>query len=349
MKFEKIRSYTFIGVLIGITLVFLWMLRPYVFAVFWAAVIATLFSSLYGRILKGCRGKKSLAMPIIMVLIVLIFLIPLAGVVSLIVQQALSLYDTYGNQETIDLTSKYLQSYLNHPWVRRALGEDFDVAKKLEEWSASASNFLYQYITSWGQNTLRVIIQFFIMMYALYYFIKDGDKILKKLMYLLPLGDRYEKVLYSRFVSTARATLKGTVVIGLVQGIIGGIALLITGVPAAAFWALIMIILSIIPAVGAFVILLPAAIVMLVMGNIWQAVVILVALVVSSLIDNFLRGPLVGKDAQMHPLFIFFATLGGLLAFGISGVVVGPVLAAFLISIWGIYEQKYKPELDKAD
>ncbi|NQV12964.1 MAG: AI-2E family transporter [Parcubacteria group bacterium] len=349
MEFKKIRSYTFIGVLIGITLVFLWMLRPYVYSVFWAAVIATMFYPLHGRIVRLLRGKKSLATSLTVVLIVLIFLIPLAGVVSLIVQQALSLYDTYGNQETIDRSSMYLQSYLNHSWAQRALGEDFDVAQKLEEWSASISNFLYQYVTSWGQNTLRVVIQFFVMMYALYYFLKDGEGILRKLMYLLPLGDQYEKILFARFVSTARATLKGTVIIGLIQGVVGGLAFLVTGVPGAAFWGLIMIILSIIPAVGAFVVLLPAAVVMFAMGNIWQAVVILVALIVASSIDNFLRGPLVGKDAQMHPLFIFFATLGGLLSFGISGVVIGPVLAAFLLSIWEIYEQKYKPELDKAD
>ena len=349
MEFKKIRSYTFIGVLIGITLVFLWMLRPYVYAVFWAAVIATMFYPLRSRILKVLRGHKTLAVSLTMLLIVLIFLIPLAGVVSLIVQQAFSLYDTYGNQETIDQAGLYLQNYLDHPWIKSVLGEDFDIVKKLEGWSASISSFLYQYIASWGQNTLRVVIQFFIMMYALYYFLKDGEGILRKLMYLLPLGDRYEKILFERFVSTARATLKGTIVIGIVQGVIGAAAFLITGVPAAAFWGLIMIILSIIPAVGAFVILLPAAILMLVLGNIWQAVVILIALVASSLIDNFLRGPLVGKDAQMHPLFIFFATLGGLLAFGISGVVIGPVLAAFLLSIWGIYEHKYKVELDKAD
>jgi len=349
MEFNKIRSYTFIGVLIGITLLFLWMLRPYVYSVFWAVVIATMFSPLHGRIVKAFRGKKALATSLTMIIIVLVFLIPLAGIVLLIVQQAVSLYGGYGNQETMDQASTFLQNYSNHPYSQRVLGDDFEVTSKLNEWSSSISSFLYQYITSWGQNTLRVIVQFFVMMYALYYFLKDGEKILKKLMYLLPLGDRYEKMLYGRFVSTARATLKGTVVIGLIQGIIGGLAFLITGVPAAAFWGMIMIILSIIPAVGAFVILLPAAIIMFLMGNMWQAVVILVALVAASSIDNFLRGPLVGKDAQMHPLFIFFATLGGLLAFGISGVVIGPVLAAFLLSIWRIYEQKYKPELDKAD
>ena len=166
-------------------------------------------------------------------------------------------------------------------------------------------------------------------------------------MHLLPLGDAYEARLYQRFVSTTRATLKGTILIGTIQGTIGGLALVIAGVPAALFWGVIMIMLSIIPGVGATVILLPTIIIQLATGNWWQAVLIAVAWGIASVVDNFLRGPLVGKDIQMHPLFIFFATLGGLLAFGVSGVVIGPVITAFLISIWQIYEEKYHQSLVK--
>lgn len=110
-----------------------------------------------------------------------------------------------------------------------------------------------------------------------------------------------------------------------------------------------MIVMSIIPGVGAAIILLPAIVVMFLLGNIWQGVVLIVALLIAGVIDNVLRGPLVGKDTQMHPLLIFFATLGGLLSFGLSGVVIGPVLTAFLLSMWKIYERKYKTDLDKSD
>jgi predicted PurR-regulated permease PerM len=168
-------------------------------------------------------------------------------------------------------------------------------------------------------------------------------------MHLLPLGDQYERRLYNRFVSTTRATLKGTLLIGLIQGSIGGLAFFITSVPATVIWTLIMVVLCIIPSVGASLILLPTAIVLLLLGNFWQAVVVLIALIIAGTIDNVLRGPLVGKDTQMHPLFIFFSTLGGLLAFGFSGIIIGPVITAFLLSIWEIYEQKYKTDLDKED
>lgn len=347
MEYKKIQSYSLLVGLISITLVFFWMLSSYLYPVFWAAVIATLFYSLYQRLLSKTK-KPSLAASVTLIIVVCIFLIPLAGIISLIIQQAYTVYKDFGNQETFYSISATLQNYLQLPILQNILGH-IDIQEKISSWGASISTFIYQFAASSGQNTIRIIIQFFIMLYTLYYFLRDGEAMLRKLMHLIPLGDRYEKELYSQFVSTARATLKGTVVIGIVQGTIGAISFLVTGVPGAIFWGVIMIVMSIIPGVGAAVVLVPAIIVMFLLGNIWQGVVLVIALLIAGVIDNVLRGPLVGKDTQMHPLLIFFATLGGLLSFGLSGVVIGPVITAFLLSMWKIYERKYKTDLDKSD
>jgi len=192
-------------------------------------------------------------------------------------------------------------------------------------------------------------VQFFIMLYTLFFFLRDGNLILNKAMYLLPLGDRYEKILFQRFVSTSCATLKGTLLIGLIQGLLGGMALFIADVHGSAFWGMIMVVICIIPNLGAVIILGPAALILFILGNFWPAVIVIIFMVTASFIDNILRPPLVGKDAQMHPLFIFFATLGGLLTFGITGVVIGPVITAFLLSMWDIYEEKYKKQLSNPD
>ncbi len=346
IDFKKIQSYTFFGALIGITILFLWMLRPYVYPVFWAAVLAALFYPLYRRILGRVKNANAAA-ALTEILILLIFIVPLAGIVSLLIQQAFSVYNTFGNRETFISFNAYLQQTLSNPLLAPYL-EKIDLTDKLSSFGTSASAFLYSFLTRSGQNTARWIIQLLIMLYTLYFFLKDGSQFLKKLMHLLPLGDAYEEQLYQRFVSTTRATLKGTIVIGVVQGGIGALAFLVTGVPAAVFWGVIMIVLSIIPGIGASVILLPTVIILLVLGQWWQAVIVLIALILAGTIDNVLRGPLVGKDTQMHPLFIFFATLGGLLTFGISGVVIGPVITALLISIWQIYEEKYHGDLVRA-
>lgn len=349
MEFKKIQSFTFLASLIGISILVLWMLRSYVYPVFWAAVIATLFYPWYERILQRTKQKAGVAAALTLILIILIFLIPAAVIVSIIVQQAFIIYDQFGNQSTINAITNAIHQVLEWPIINSVIGNDFDIQTSLTKWGQSISGFIYDMAASGGQNTAKGIIQFFIMLYTLYYFLRDGKIILRRLMHLLPLGDTYETALYKRFVSTARATLKGTLLIGCIQGTIGGIAFAIAGIPGAGFWGMIMIVLSIIPGIGGVVVLLPAAIIMLILGYTWQAVVIIVALLIASVIDNILRGPLVGKDAQMHPLLIFFATLGGLLSFGISGVVIGPVITALFLSLWGIYEQKYKTQLDKAD
>lgn len=347
MDYKKLQSIVFWAVLVGITLIFLRMLQPYFYPIFWAAVLATLFYPLYKKLCNKTH-KPNLSAALTLIIIILIVLIPLSGIISLIIQQGITFYQNFGNQETFNKVSDIFQQYLNRPLSQKLLGQ-INIQERLSSWGGAFSSFVYSLVSSWGQNTVRFIFMFFIMLYTLFYFLRDGEKILQHLMHLLPLGDQNEKKLYNRFVSTARATLKGTLFISLIQGSIGGLAFLITGVPAFIIWTLIMIVLCIVPSIGAGIILVPTAIIFLLLGNYWQAVVIVVALIIAGTIDNIIRGPLVGKDTQMHPLFIFFATLGGIIAFGFSGIVIGPVVTAFLLSIWGIYEHKYKTDLDKED
>ena len=187
----------------------------------------------------------------------------------------------------------------------------------------------------------------YLKIYSLYFFFKDGPKILSRIMHLSPLGDQYEKMLYERFTSTARATLKGTFIVGSIQGIIGGILFWLTGVEGALIWGVIMIALSLIPGIGSFLIWMPTGIIMLALGNLWQGLtILLVGAFIISTIDNLIRPPLVGKDIQMHPLIVLFSTLGGIFLFGISGFVIGPVLAALFIAVMSIYEEHYKRELN---
>lgn len=348
MNFKQIQAFTFTATLIGISLVFFWMLRSYMFPIFWAAVIAVLAQPLYDRLLIVCKQKRGLAAAATMMVVVLIFLIPAAGLLSLIIQQAFVVYKDFGNAETVASISTTLNGFIQLPIINNVIG-DINIQDAVSKWGSTISKYVYQFLASSGQDTARVLIQFFIMLYALYYFIRDGKAILKKLMHLLPLGDQHERELFKRFVSTTRATLKGTLLIGAIQGIIGTVAFLICGIPAALFWGIIMVVLSIIPGIGATIVMVPAIIILLLTGNVWQAVVVLIALVIASVIDNVLRGPLVGKDTQMHPLLIFFATLGGLLSFGITGIIIGPVITAFFLSIWEIYAQKYKAELNISD
>jgi len=149
-----------------------------------------------------------------------------------------------------------------------------------------------------------------------------------------------------RFTSVTRATLKGTAVIGVLQGGLAGLAFAVAGIEAAVFWGTVMAVLSIIPAVGSALVWVPAAIILAAGGNYLKAVglVLFCGLVVGSL-DNLLRPRLVGKDTQMHDLMIFFGTLGGIALFGVIGFVIGPIIAALFVTIWDIYGEAFRDYL----
>lgn len=280
--------------------------------------------------------------------VIAVLILPLVLVSSLIVRESISLYERVAGATTIQdanqishrLGRTFLASYadkIQHIWIEEAP----NVTKRI-------SSFLLSSLKDVTQNTLRFIFLLFIMFYALFYFLKDGPRMLKRLMHLSPLGNQYEEILYERFTSTARATLKGTLIVGGIQGIIGGLLFWATGIEGAFVWGVIMTGFAIIPAVGPSVVWFPAGIILLALGHTLQGIIILaVGVFVISLIDNLLRPKLIGRDTQMHPLIAFFATLGGIITFGISGFVIGPVIAALYLAIMSMYDHYYKNELQK--
>jgi predicted PurR-regulated permease PerM len=164
------------------------------------------------------------------------------------------------------------------------------------------------------------------------------------------LKDDQERVLLKEFVSISRATLKGTVIIGIIQGVLGGLLFWAVGVPSPITWGVVMIILSIIPVVGSGIIWAPVGIYMLLTGDIWQGVVILgFGFGVISTIDNILRPKLVGQDSQMHPLFVLLATLGGIIVFGIIGFIIGPIIVALFLALLRIYEMEFAEQLEEVN
>jgi predicted PurR-regulated permease PerM len=164
----------------------------------------------------------------------------------------------------------------------------------------------------------------------------------------LPLQDHDEKRMLDKFTSVTRATLKGTAVIGILQGSLAGTAFWVVGIPSSVFWGTIMAVLSIIPGIGTALVWGPAVVILAASGHFLKAggLGLFCALVVGS-VDNLLRPILVGKDTQMHELMIFFGTLGGIIMFGVMGMIIGPIVAALFITIWEIYGVAFKDILPR--
>jgi predicted PurR-regulated permease PerM len=347
VEFGKMRSAFFFALIVLLGTAMLYIFRPFFYPLFWAAVIAIVFYPVYSGILKYLKSARLSSFISLMLVMVTIFL-PLTILGILLVNESINLYQS-ASQTTIfqnpDQVSSRFEGTVLEPYIET-------IKDQWTSYAASAAKTLSSIIISSFSSIsrsvlaiVRFVFMFLLMLYAIFYFFKDGKRILERLMHLSPLGDTYEQMLYQRFTSTTRATLKSTLIIGGIQGTISGILFWITGIEGAFVWGVVMVIIAIIPAVGPSIILSLAGIIMLVGGNIWQAVVLLLGAVFVSMIDNLLRPPLIGKDTQMHPLVVLLATLGGLIIFGVSGFVIGPIIAALFISVISIYNHYYRNEL----
>jgi predicted PurR-regulated permease PerM len=348
MDFTKLRNYLFLGILLSVTAMLLALLRPFAYPIFWAAVVAALFYPAFKRINHKIKNRNVSALITIGIVTIMI-LVPLTFASFLLVNESKDLYKTLtNNQNSIIAFVKSAGAYINSRPIFSDLPINSDtLVQKAAEASQAIATFSINVITTLTQNSLIFMVMFIIMLYTLFYFLKDGEEMLKKIMYLLPLGDRYEMMLYKKFTATAQAAIKSTLVIGVLQGALGGILFAVTGIPGAFIWSIIMMVLSVIPATSSFIVLFPAGVVMLLMGNVRSAILILVGAAFISIIDNFLRPILVGQDLHMHPIIILFSTLGGIAFFGVSGFVMGPIIAALFQSFWEMYEHHYREELTK--
>lgn len=188
---------------------------------------------------------------------------------------------------------------------------------------------------------------FFITFFAMFYFFRDGESIVNRLKFLSPLDERYEDQIINRFLSVSRATIKGTLVLAIIKGAMGGITFWIFGVPSPVLWGVIMVLLSIIPLVGGWLVMYPAGIILIVTGDVWQGIaIILIAAIPIGNIDNFLMPKLVGRDTGMHELMVFISTIGGLSVFGIMGFVIGPIIAAMFLTILDVYSVEFRQHLE---
>ncbi len=336
----------FVGLLIVVTLAFLWLIRGFLQPIFWAIALGIVVYPLHGRLVARLRGRASLAAAVSIVAVVVVVILPLIGIGAAVTREGTALYARLDAGD-FGAASLYERAEQSMPGVTATL-ERFGIdPARLESQLASAAVTASRYIASralsLGQDTLRVTLFFFLMLYLLFFFLRDGPRLLEGLVRALPFGDERERHLLERFAAVSRATIKGTLVVGVAQGTIGGIAFAILGIGAPVLWGVVMALLSILPAVGPALVWLPAAIVLIASGEIVAGIaLILVGVFIIGLVDNLLRPILVGRDTRMPDYLILLSTLGGLAGFGLAGIIIGPIIAAFFLSIWHMAEREFK-------
>ena len=331
-----------------ISAIFLSMIRPFLMAIFLAGLFSALVHPVYRRFVNWYGGRRSLASLTTLSLITLFILLPLTGLMGVVTSQAIKVGQSAKPwvQQQLASPSVLFAKLQALPFYDKLMPYRDLIYQKAGEMVGKASGFLIDNLQSATLGTVNFLFMTLIMLYAMFFFLMDGDKLIRKMLYYLPLENDEESRMLDRFTSVARATLKGTAVIGVLQGGLAGLALAVVGIPSPVFWGVLMVLLSILPGIGTALIWLPAAGILGASGHWPQAIglVLFCGIVVGSL-DNILRPKLVGKDTQMHELLIFFGTIGGIMMFGFVGFIIGPIVAALFTTVWDIYGITFKDVL----
>ncbi len=335
---------------VGMTLVMVVILKAFLMTIVAAAVLAGLLRPVYLRLLTLMRGHTLAAAAATVVLTLVVIIGPLIGISGLVVSQAAGIAENVRPivEKSINSPSSYLGQKLQRlPGYERYLRPyRTQMLIKAGEVVNSAGGFLMSSLSSGTLSTVGLIFDFFIALYAMFFFLIDGPKMMREILDHLPLRAEEKVLLTARFMSITRATVKGTLVIGVIQGTLSGLAFWVAGIPSVAFWTVLMIVLSIIPLIGGALIWVPTCIVLLATGQVGTAIglALFCSLVVGS-VDNLLRPWLVGRDTRLHDLIILFSTLGGLLVIGPLGFIIGPVLAGLFVTSWQIFGTAYREQL----
>jgi len=347
MQAKHLNVAFFFLLLAAVGVVMYFIFQPFLTAIIAAAILSALFKKPYFFFEKITRGHQVTSALLTCFLVIIILVTPLFFVLSLAVGEAEELYRSIGQESSLQTSiNRTLNSIQSIPVINMFVDvQAFDEERILSDIKQFSQNALGLLQAAY-QGVTHFVFWIFVMFFSLFYFLMDGKKALKYLMQLSPLRNEHDKILIAKFVSISRATLKGTMVVGIIQGLLGGVVFWIAGIPSPAIWGLVMVLFSIIPMVGSAIIWLPAGIIMFILGDIWQGIFILaVGTGVISVIDNVLRPKLVGKDTQMHPLMVFFATLGGISLFGLPGFIIGPIIVSLFMALGEIYSIEFSDQL----
>jgi predicted PurR-regulated permease PerM len=335
----------FIGLLILVSVAFIVLLSGFFQPIFWAVTVGVIFLPVQHYLERKLKGRTSVAAVLTVILIFFTVLVPAMLIASAVVREAAELYGAIQRGELDPGAAlRWLQNLTPQVTeLANRVGIDVDeLPDKLSAAAVKGSQFIGALALTAGQNVARFMVMFFLMLYLLFFVLRDGDELMEQIIRALPLGDDRERALFSKFAEMARATIKGTLAVGLVQGFLGGLMFSALGIEGAVFWGVVMILLSVLPLVGASLVWIPAAIFLLVSGAyIKAAIIVVVGVLVIGLVDNILRPILVGRDTKMPDYLILLSTLGGLTMFGISGFVIGPIIASLFLAIWVMFQAEY--------
>jgi predicted PurR-regulated permease PerM len=349
---EPFGRYFLLLLLLAVSIVFFKMTLMFLVPVVLATVFCSLFYGYYEKMVRWTRGRKSLSAALCCLLLLLLLLVPVYLLAHLVTTEALALYDS-AESAVKEIIAQGDQGVLGdiarHPLIQRLGLNKISWQSSLQDVLKNTASLVANVLNAATKSTFTLLTNLFLSLFTMFYFFRDGHKLVERLKTLSPLPDRYEDILINRFLAVSRATLKGTLLIGLLKGVVGGVSFWMFGIRSPILWGMVMAILSLIPMVGAWLVMYPAALILMILGQVWQGVMLFaIAAVVVGNIDNVLQPRLVGREAGMHDLLIFFSTIGGIAMFGMMGFIIGPIIAAFFLTMLDVYIEEFRRQISQS-
>ncbi|ADE14710.1 protein of unknown function UPF0118 [Nitrosococcus halophilus Nc 4] len=342
---SRYRKAFILVLLTAILAAFIAIIREYLIALLLAIIFTALLYPVYNQVLRILHGRRALSSVIVLVLAIFVIGLPLLGLLGAVAAEAVQI------SESVE------------PWLEKKLPDQHDLSRDIPEWfpfseqlepyksriiakggelAGNAGEFLAKSISAVTQGTINFIVKFFIMLYAMFFFLMWGPDSLTVLMRYIPLTEKDRSLLLEKGLAITKAILKSILVIGVLQGILVGLAFWVAGLKGAIFWGAIVVVLSAIPGLGAPLIWIPAVIYLALSGQTgWAIGMTLWGSIIVGSVDNILRPHIVGSEAKMPDLLILLATLGGILIFGPIGIIIGPIIAALLVTVLEIYRKVF--------
>ena len=340
---------TFLVLLVAaISITFVVMVRAFLLTILLAAIFTGLSYPLHARLARSMGGRSGLAAIVTILVLVALVVAPLLAVLAAGANEALRVTETIRPQleQIVERPGEFNRRLRVLPGYHYIEPYRAQIFSKAGELLAGVSAFMFAALSATTRATAMFVFHLVILLYTMYFFLTGGPGLLAGVVGYLPLNEADKQRMLDQFVSVTRATLKGTILIGIAQGTLGGLAFFAAGLDGAVFWGTVMTVLSIIPGIGSALIWLPASILLMATGDVWRGIGLAAfgGLVIGS-VDNLLRPMLVGRDTQMHELMIFFSTLGGLMMFGVMGFIVGPILAALFVTVWEMFGTAFRSSI----
>ena len=353
MIHPDLQAKTFILLLALVSIAFAWILMPFFGAIFWGAVLAILFAPFHRRILARMGNRPVLAALTTLGICLILVIIPMILIAISMAQEGTALFQKVESGE-INVGDFLRNIFTALPaWVHNIMARfGVDNIASLQAWLSSAavqgSKFIGTNVLNIGKNAFDFMVSFFVMLYLLFFLLKDGRALAARIQHAIPLSSEHKQLLFDKFTTVIRATVKGNFLVAGAQGALGGLAFWVLDVQAPLLWAVVMAFLSLLPAVGAALVWAPVALYLIATGAIWEGMMLIAfGVLVIGLIDNLLRPILVGKDIKMPDYLVLISTIGGMAIFGLNGFVIGPIVAAMFIALWDIFSF-HKSNISKA-